>query len=102
MCCACCLSTAQAVTSQQTVLAVVTPCRGMLPTDMGGMFWLRGQIREVMESVWAVAEAFKPDLMLANQLAYGQVSRSGYWMKVRKLLQDLTGASNSSEAALGV
>lgn len=52
---------------------LIVACRGMLPTDMAGMFWLRGQIKEVMESVWAAAEAFKPDLMLANQLAYGQV-----------------------------
>lgn len=45
----------------------------MLPTDMGGMFWLRGQIKEVMDSVWDAAQSFGPDLILANQLAYGQV-----------------------------
>lgn len=106
---------------------------GMLPTEMAGMFWLRSQIRAVMESAWLAATAahppptegsqaatstqhdddddkachtyhhqqqqqsteqhislpdcvnggaavsspaapgFKPDLILANQLAYGQV-----------------------------
>eukprot|EP00878_Enallax_costatus_P007471 GHUV01007824.1.p1 GENE.GHUV01007824.1~~GHUV01007824.1.p1 ORF type:complete len:613 (+),score=211.59 GHUV01007824.1:409-2247(+) len=55
------------------MMALTVKWGGMLPTDMGGMFWLRGQIQEVMDSVWSAAEAFGPDLILANQLAYGQV-----------------------------
>jgi hypothetical protein len=90
------------------LLVSVCP-RGMLPTEMSGMFWLRSQIKQVMDSVWLAATAptpaadddkatvtvetttistssssssdspssyhgcFKPDLILANQLAYGQV-----------------------------
>jgi hypothetical protein len=98
--------------------------RGMLPTEMSGMFWLRSQIREVVDSVWRAATdvvppcsplppssstgdgscgllavayspvaggcpaatarqadgtargPFKPEIILANQLAYGQVGCS--------------------------
>lgn len=66
-------------------------CRGMLPTSMSDMWWLRGQIREIMWSTWDAVtkpaqhgdtqgdclhqpQSFKPDLIIANQLAYGQVS----------------------------
>lgn len=48
--------------------------RGMLPNEFSGMSWLRGQIREVMDSVWAAAQEWQPDIILANQLAYGQVN----------------------------
>jgi hypothetical protein len=37
------------------------------------MLWLRGQIAAVMDSVAAAAESWQPDIILANQLAYGQV-----------------------------
>jgi hypothetical protein len=125
-CMSCASSPACHVRHHLHVLCVIT-CRGMLPTEMSGMFWLRSQIREVVDSVWraatdavpprgnpcqprsssspndnltchssgliaaayssadaaqgsaaaaALGEAsrpFKPDLILANQLAYGQV-----------------------------
>lgn len=72
-------------------------CSGMLPTDFSGLAWLRTQISQVMDSVWEAAtaptptpqpkpskveagvglatghlEGFRPDIILANQLAYGQ------------------------------
>eukprot|EP00877_Chromochloris_zofingiensis_P007758 jgi/Chrzof1/3235/Cz12g16290.t1 len=63
---------------------------GMLPTSMSDMWWLRGQIREIMWSTWDAVtkpaqhgdtqgdclhqpQSFKPDLIIANQLAYGQI-----------------------------
>jgi hypothetical protein len=60
----------------------------MLPTNMSDMFWLRGQIKEIMDSVWEAVTtsvspsdtdttSYKPDLIIANQLAYGQVRWAG-------------------------
>jgi hypothetical protein len=46
----------------------------MLPTEFSGMSWLRSQIADVMSSVAAAAEEWQPDIILANQLAYGQVN----------------------------
>jgi hypothetical protein len=37
------------------------------------MSWLRSQIADVTSSVAAAAEDWQPDIILANQLAYGQV-----------------------------
>eukprot|EP00775_Hariotina_reticulata_P002108 gene2108-2427_t len=34
--------------------------KGMLPTEFSGMFWLRQQIQETMESVWAAATVPRP------------------------------------------
>jgi hypothetical protein len=47
----------------------------MLPTELSGMSWLRSQIAAVMDSVAAAAEEWQLDIILANQLAYGQVGQ---------------------------
>ncbi|KAF6260083.1 hypothetical protein COO60DRAFT_931819 [Scenedesmus sp. NREL 46B-D3] len=55
------------------MMALTVRWGGMLPTELSGMAWLRKQIAAVMDSVAAAAEGWKPDIILANQLAYGQV-----------------------------
>jgi len=70
--------------------------RGMLPTSLSDMLWLRAQIRCTIDSVREAltadsppvftdgdadgddqqstsSQSFKPDLIISNQLAYGQV-----------------------------
>ncbi|WIA34522.1 hypothetical protein OEZ86_012845 [Tetradesmus obliquus] len=55
------------------MMALTVKWGGMLPTELSGMSWLRSQIAAVMDSVAAAAEGWQPDIILANQLAYGQV-----------------------------
>jgi hypothetical protein len=52
----------------------------MLPTSLADMAWLRSQIRSTVDSVWEAVTRpsgdgalFRPDLIISNQLAYGQV-----------------------------